>query len=259
MNIIARKIGGWLANWLNQPTSGDGVSPPTSFDLLDRVLRPGDVVLIDGNTRFSVAIKYLTQSTWSHAALFIGDAAGRSDREGRPLCFLEVDILEGVRLVGYEEITQYHCRICRPVKLASEDTRRLIEYALSRLGQHYDLKNVMDLARYLFPMPPVPVRWRRQMLSLGSGDPTRAICSTFIAQCFQMISYPILPKVVDCQESGARHCKPGEKVLIPRHNTLIVPRDFDVSPYFEIVKPTIAVNFDYKTLRWAHTAEVGPG
>ena len=30
-----------------------------------------------------------------------------------------------------------------------------------------------------------------------------------------------------------------------------VPRDFDISPYFEIVKPTIAFGFDYTALHWA--------
>src|SRR5574337_378503 len=57
----------------------------------------------------------------------------------------------------------------------------------------YDLKNVVDLARYLLPTPPVPVGWRRRLLALGSGEPTQAICSTMIAQAFQSVSYPILP------------------------------------------------------------------
>jgi hypothetical protein len=35
-----------------------------------------------------------------------------------------------------------------------------------------------------------------------------------------------------------------------RHHSLYVPRDFDVSPYFEVVKPTLACGFDYRLLRW---------
>ena len=35
-------------------------------------------------------------------------------------------------------------------------------YALARVGQQYDLKNVIDLARYLIPTPPVPLQWRRR-------------------------------------------------------------------------------------------------
>jgi hypothetical protein len=30
-----------------------------------------------------------------------------------------------------------------------------------------------------------------------------------------------------------------------------MPRDFDISPYFEIVKPTIVEGFDYTALHWA--------
>jgi hypothetical protein len=30
-----------------------------------------------------------------------------------------------------------------------------------------------------------------------------------------------------------------------------MPRDFDISPYFEIVKPTIVNGFDYTALHWA--------
>ena len=32
-----------------------------------------------------------------------------------------------------------------------------------------------------------------RMIALGSGDPTRAICSTMIAQAFGLVHYPILP------------------------------------------------------------------
>jgi hypothetical protein len=49
----------------------------------------------------------------------------------------------------------------------------LIAFVIARLGHRYDLKNVTDLMRYLLPTPPVPVRCRRRMLALGSGDPTR--------------------------------------------------------------------------------------
>lgn len=66
---------------------------------------------------------------------------------------------------------------------------------VSRLGLAYDLKNIIDLARYLLPTPPVPSFMRRKMLALGSGDPTRAICTTLIAQAFQSVRYPILPRV----------------------------------------------------------------
>lgn len=191
----------------------------------------------------SVAIKYLTQSTWSHAALFVGSAGRPADAEGRPRCFLEADLNEGVRLVSVAEFADLHTRVCRPVGVTAAEIDTLIGTAVARLGHQYDLKNVIDLARYLLPTPPVPVRWRRRMLALGSGDPTRAICSTLVAQAFQSIRYPILP-LIETVPSQNPMC-PGcvDEILHVRHHSLFIPRDFDVSPYFAIIKPTLEAGF----------------
>jgi len=91
------------------------------------------------------------------------------------------------------------------------------------------------------------------MLTLGSGDPTRAICSSLVAQAFQSVHYPILPDI-DYQQAkdpeGRSYCR---QTLSIRHHSLFVPRDFDVSPYFEIVKPTIGYGFDVKNINWKLT------
>ena len=57
--------------------------------------------------------------------------------------------------------------------------------------------------------------------------------------------YPILPKVT---RAGSRRAR--QEIMEIRHSSLYCPRDFDISPYFNVVKPTIAQGFDYKTLRW---------
>ena len=99
--------------------------------------------------------------------------------------------------------------------------------------------------RYLMPLP-VPQRWRRRMIALGSGDPTRLICSALIAQAFDAVRYPILPKIT---QAGSRRAR--REILHIRDSSLYMPRDFDISPYFEIVKPTIVHGFDYTALHWA--------
>src|SRR4051812_31568190 len=99
--------------------------------------------------------------------------------------------------------------------------------------------------RYLIPLP-VPQRWRRRMIAFGSGDPTKIICSALIAQAFDAVRYPILPKIT---RAGSRQAK--REILHIRHSSLYMPRDFDISPYFEIVKPTIVEGFDYTALHWA--------
>jgi hypothetical protein len=45
-----------------------------------------------------------------------------------------------------------------------------------------------------------------------------------------------------------------QEILEIRHSSLFAPRDFDISPYFAVVKPTIARGFDYKAVAWADLA-----
>jgi hypothetical protein len=99
--------------------------------------------------------------------------------------------------------------------------------------------------RFLIPLP-VPQRWRRRMIAFGSGDPTKIICSALIAQAFDAVRYPILPKITRAASRKARR-----EILHIRDSSLYMPRDFDISPYFEIVKPTIVHGFDYTALHWA--------
>jgi hypothetical protein len=91
------------------------------------------------------------------------------------------------------------------------------------------------------------------MIALGSGHPTRIICSALIAQAFETVRYPILPKVTRLDSEAAR-----QEILEIRHSSLYAPRDFDISPYFEVVKPTIVRGFDYKTLAWTDLPAAGP-
>jgi hypothetical protein len=241
--------GRWLAGYLSRP---DPAYAPLATSPIERVaaaLRPCDVVLVEGNTRISTAIKFLTQSTWSHAALYlgVGPFAGRIPGEH---VLIEADLVEGIRLVPLATFAGMHTRLCRPVGLASEHVRRIIDAALARLGQQYDLGNLLDLARYLLPTPPVPTKWRRRMLALGSGEPTRAICSTFIAELFQSVRYPVLPQI-ERRPQGIPDCNTCfDEILRIRHHRLFVPRDFDISPYFRIVKPALEGSFDYRTLNW---------
>ena len=253
MSPLLRWFGRGLAEYLSRPRRGAQIAT-SPHELLEGVLRAGDVLLVDGNTRISVAIKYLTQSTWSHATFCIGDALGPPKPGEEARILVEADLREGVRAVPVRAYEGMHTRICRPVGLSGEDLRKVIDFAVSHIGARYDLKNVMDLARYLIPTPPVPVRWRRRMLAFGSGDPTRAICSTLIAEAFEQVRYPILPDVtIEGSDDPARHDSYHEVMHI-RHHSLYTPRDFDISPYFDVVKPTLAHGFDFHQLVWADQA-----
>ena len=250
MNPLFTTLGKRLADYLSAPKRQGSNVATVAPQALSAALRPGDVLLVGGNSRISVAIKYLTQSTWSHAALYVGNALGSPVHGEEPKVLIEADLREGVRAVPLSVYSNMHTRICRPAGLAPEDIQRVVRYALARIGHQYDLKNVFDLARYLIPIPPVPARWRRQMLALGSGDPSRAICSALIAQAFNSLQYPILPDVT-LQKSGDPLCKDCyREVLRIRHHSMYTPRDFDISPFFEVVKPMLAYDFDYHRLAW---------
>ncbi len=254
MNPIARWLGGRLAAYLTRPVGAASASTSDAAALA-ATLQPGDVLLVEGNTRISVAIKYLTQSTWSHAALYVGRRPELAPIDGEPAELIEADLKDGVRAVALSTYAMLHTRICRPVGLTDEDRERVIRFALERIGHRYDLRNVIDLARYLLRTPPVPTQYRRRLLALGSGDPTRAICSTLIAQAFQSVRYPILPEITreKLEDPNCGDCY--REYLHIRHHSLFAPRDFDISPYFRIVKPTLERGFDYRRVLWADRVE----
>jgi hypothetical protein len=247
MGWIVDGVGRVLANYLEKPAPGYEPFTPSDPEALRATLKPGDVLLVEGSNNISGVIKYLTQSTWSHAALYVGAIGDRVTPEGEPLVLVEANIGQGVVAAPLSKYSRYHTRICRPTGLTDDDRARVCAYAAERIGFDYDLKNIIDLMRYLFPLP-VPQRWRRCMIALGSGHPTRIICSALIAQAFETVRYPILPKVTRFESEAAR-----EEILEIRHSSLYAPRDFDISPYFEVVKPTLVNGFDYKVMAWADT------
>ena len=245
MGFVLDGVGRLIARYLEKPVEGYEPCTPSDRVALRATLRPGDVLLIEGNNHVSGIIKYLTQSTWSHSALYVGRIGDRETAEGEPLVLVEANLGLGVTAAPLSKYERLHTRICRPAGLSAEDCARVCAYATERIGFDYDLKNITDLMRYLMPLP-VPQRWRRSMMALGSGHPTRIICSALIAQAFETVRYPILPRITWCESEEARR-----EILEIRHSSLYSPRDFDISPYFEVVKPTLAQGFEYKKMNWA--------
>lgn len=250
-DTLLDRLGRWLARRLETESSGYQPYTPSDPETLYRTLEPGDVVLVEGNQKVSAAIKYLTQSTWSHAALYVGDMLEETDGLGRRKRLVEVNLGTGCEAVALEKYQSFNTRICRPVGLTPDDRLRVVTFMIDRIGVKYDNKNIVDMLRYFFPTPPVPVAWRRRMIQFGSGDPTRAICSTLIAQAYQSVRYPILPEITAAPgRARAVSDYSRREILHIRHHSLFTPRDFDLSPYFEVVKPTLRFGFDYKRIIW---------
>ena len=231
--------------------------PLNDFGRLCEQVQPSDVILVEGRSLLSGVIQAVSLSSWSHAALYIGrlrdipDEALRNkltekygwgpDRQ----LLVESEMGHGVIVVPIEKYAHYHMRICRPRDLTAEDTRIVIDYMLSRFGMPYNMRQIFDLLRFLFPYGLMPKRWRSSLFEIQPGEITRAVCSTHIAEAFARVRFPILPVI---------HRGAGQKYIFYRRDSrLITPRDFDYSPYFDIVKYPFFGSQDitlYKELPW---------
>jgi hypothetical protein len=244
------RLSGWIGDYMMRPIVG--FAPPVAYSAaqLGSVLQPGDVLLVEGNLRISSLIKYITQSTWSHVALYVGPQPGSPADD--PPVLVEAELDDGVILSPLSKYVSFHTRICRAIGLRPADRERIVSHALGRIGHGYDFKNVIDLARDRLSGPSVAATIKRGLQRLGSGESTRAICSTLIAQAFQSVRYPILPtrRATPCRNaSSTDDCV--DETWEARHFSLFAPRDFDVSPYFTVIKPPPAEDFDYTQVRWA--------
>jgi hypothetical protein len=267
---LMRRLTDFLTRPLRRYERRGGQDPAA----LRRALRKGDVLLVEGDQRISAVIRYLTQSSWSHAALYIGDELLRHDEPLRAealACFgddarhvLIEALLDGVVASPLSKYADLNVRICRPVQLKPHDLKTILAGAIRSLGWRYDLRNVVDLMRYLLPVSLVPSRFRRTALHFGSGVPTEVICSSHLGQLFQSVGFPIAPTVEpQAFDAPAGRASPLRFVFghesadytglfRQRHPTLLTPRDFDLSPYFEIVKlhPFAGRYFDYSKIQW---------
>ena len=132
-HAVSEKISGAIVRLLTKPSRAYQPFAPSDPETLRRTLRPADVLLVEGNEKISTAIKYLTQSTWSHAALFVGNALESARADADPAMLVEVDLVAGCVVVPISKYQNNTTRICRPVGL-SEDDRRKVMYGLTPKG-----------------------------------------------------------------------------------------------------------------------------
>jgi hypothetical protein len=228
-----------MVDYLTTKVSNYQRRVPNDLARLGAVLRPGDVLLVEGNARISQLIMHLTQSSWSHAAMYVGDAllrwggpeADRAlDRYGAEAAqlLIESDLKAGVSVVPLSTYLDQNLRICRPTGLTADNQDRVLAEMFLHLGVRYDQRNVFDLARYLLPFHLLPRRFRRRSLYLGSSNSREVICSALIAKAFYRAGIAIQPLLP----------RPGEapRSARIRHPSYIMPRDFDLSVDFEILK-----------------------
>jgi hypothetical protein len=213
--LISDAVLGALAAFLTQPVK----RPATTTDpgSLSAVLRNGDVLLTEGNTRAAALVKRLTQSTWSHVSMYVGPLEDGPD----PRCIVEADIAAGVRAIRLSELEAQNIRVLRPIGLNDADRGRLAEWVVSRIGGEYDLKHAWALARSFLPVPP-KLSFPHAPNGIAEGA-TRFICSTLLANAFALVGHPI-PAIATAVVA----------VSTPDHR-YVIPSDFERAPVFEVV------------------------
>ncbi len=254
---LQAKAADWLACWLTCDNESIPEVPLSDFERIREKIQPADVILIEGRSRVSRVISTITKSPWTHAGLYIGRLSDIQDPElltylkkyyhGDPHEQLIVESLmgKGVLISALSQYQHEHIRICRPKGLPLNDAHQVIHYAIQRVGKAYDNQQIFDLARFLFPWFLLPRRWRSSLFSYQAGESTKLTCSLLVAEAFMSIHYPILPLV---RKNGIKGYE-----FIRRNSRLFTPRDFDYSPYFDIIKYPIIEFSDktpYTTVPW---------
>jgi len=252
MGMILSHLSRPIVKWLNGEKAPLEI-PLSDFERVRYEIKPCDVILVEGRTRISNVIRQITQSSWTHAALYIGRLHDIEDPKfrakvtenfkGEPDVQLVIESLlgRGTIVRPLEVYAKDHVRICRPRGLVYQDSQQAIDFAISRLGLNYDIRQILDLGRFLFPWALWPRRWRSSLFAHNAGRPTHTVCSTMLAEAFAYIQFPILPLVKKSAEAGVQ--------LFHRNPKLCTPKDFDYSPYFDVIKYPFIDCCDYGTYR----------
>jgi hypothetical protein len=243
-----------IVRWLSgEPASRD--IPCSDYDRLRYEIRFCDVLLVEGRSRVSSIIQSLTLSPWTHAALYIGQLHSIDDPKLRELIYrhypaqpdeqliIEALLGQGTIVAPLSKYRNDQVRICRPASISRKDAQAVVAYAAGKLGLEYDVRQLLDLARFFFPYRMFPRRWRSSLF--GASRTAKTVCSTMLAEAFSNIRYPVRPIL--------KRTDDGKIKIYNRNMRLYTPNDFDYSPYFEIIKyPIFGIESPetYKNLPW---------
>jgi hypothetical protein len=180
---------------------------------------------------------------------------------------VESTLEEGVTASPLSKYINHNIRICRPLNLRPGDLTTVLDSVISEIGQPYGIDHIIDLLRYFFPVKLIPRGLRYTALKHGGRATKEVVCSSQIAMAFGRVRYPIQADISsEALQNGNGHGRRLPYWLVSglrrSHNVfengvftacdpmLVTPRDFDLSPYFEVVKFSRR-DFDYKKIKWA--------
>ena len=227
-------------------------------------IRPGDVILAEGRSEMSGIIRLFTGSHWTHAAFYVGDrlkdlsgpdGTSYAKKHGSDGDHMVVEAYSGQGVIAspLSNYQDYNIRICRPYGIEEDDLEKVVALVISRLGMHYDDQNILAIAMLALRKLLRISTKDTVKACLGNCDDFQVICSGMIAQAFQSVGYPIVPALLPkTQGDPFYENSPYGGGLVMRHYSQITPKDFDLSPNFNIIKYNLnnQIPFDYKAL-WA--------
>lgn len=243
---LSQRLQTWVTGWLlhEEPR----ISPPLQdFHKMCDALQLSDVLLFKGRARISRVISIVTQSRWTHAALYIGrcsDYAEDSetlalirqyfDGDTDEQLVLESLLGQGTVITPLSMYENDSIRLCRPRGILKKDAEQVMHHATQQVGREYDVRQLFDLARFMFPYAILPRRWKSTLFTYKAGSATKAVCSTVLVESFMDVKFPVIPVI---------HERDNQLSVYRRNPRLFTPRDFDYSPYFDIIKFPY-VNYD---------------
>ncbi len=187
------------------------------------MIRKGDVVLVESRSEISRIIQLLTKSSWSHLVFYVGDA---------------------LKEAGIE--------VMKTVLDRAGDSDR----------QHMAIEANAGSGVEAVPLSKYSDCNIRICRPFGiSPEDLETVVAEVIANIGKHYDHPVVPALLPLTDANEReNANPYGSALIMRHYSQIVPRDFDLSPNFEILKYNIIGmgRFDYRTV-WAEKRDLPIG
>ena len=233
--LLKRRSANRVLRWFADES--DSAKPNASeFSRILREIRPGDVLLVEGQSFFSGLIQLFTRSRWTHCALYIGYSpkvlkhphsriCAKSDSHSKDAWLVEANLGEGVVASPLEKYARHNVRICRPKELSTTARQKVIMNAIAYLDGKYDLLLILRLAAFLLARWVFPFNTDRHCHPVW-GTSTRVICTGLIWRAFDPVRFvcPFWDRFTPDQHR------------LQRGTTLLAPNIFLQSPNFQVVK-----------------------
>jgi hypothetical protein len=195
---------------------------------LKRALRPGDVILVEGEHWVSDWVKVFSYHTWTHCVMWVGESPTLPKSVNMDFVEPNGNIVEslmhegrrrGIILTNLDKYQDCNLRICRPLGITRERLRRAIRFVLEHIGCEYDELNLTQFVHFTFANDNDPTK------PLGQTDAGKYTCSSLMAAAFDSVEFPVIHFYDQTQN-----------VYVPYHPSQVQPKDFDLSLNFQIIK-----------------------